>query len=263
MTSTPKPDPKLKSIYRASFNAKIAKTISLAHLGSSARQAMYKALPKEFHSDFSLAVHSYLKSSSTGNRLPIEPSLEDLKPGWANRAKLAGVDIDSLSTIAELSKALGVAKIKLLSTPGAMEARKQEHFEAWVKEVYKELFPIKKRAKKLSEHLYRKKHEFLAQHEPVCYHHLPSGDIRPYYEIRGWQFHGEALEEQVANIEVVEIPDFEHLKLNPISDAYTKDPWEDVFGLIGWKRGGELGEAFFMAAHDDFQNWLQSRNKAA
>lgn len=262
MTSTVKPDPKLKSIYRASFNAKIAKTISLAHIGPMARQAMYDALPKEYHSDFSLAVHSFLKSSSTGNRLPCEPTLEDLKPAWSGRAKLAGVSFEALSTLAELSEALGVAKIKLLSTPGAMERRKQEHFDAWVKAVYKELFPIKKRAKKLSDHLYQKKHEFLAQHEPVCYHRLPSGDIRPYYEIRGWQFHGDAVEGGAA-AKAVEIPDFEHLKLNPISDAYTTDPWDDVFGLIGWNRGVELGEAFFMAAHDDFQDWLRARNNAA
>jgi hypothetical protein len=255
-----KPDPKMKSIYRASFNAKIAKTISLAHLGGRAIAIYRDSLPRAFHTDQSLAVSSFLQKCSTAETVPCDPSMSVLISAWSERAETKGVDIEGCETPEQIAEVLGIARLKILSTAGAMDAAKEEHFQRWLKALYQDLFPVKSRAKTLSKKLYQVKHDFLSKHSPACYHQLPSGDIRPYYEIRGWEFHGDKCE-LPAGEKAKQIDDFQHLDLKPIEEAYTKDPWDDVIEQVKWDRGSALGERFFMAAHDDFHDWLQSQRE--
>lgn len=254
-----KPDPKLKSVYRASFNAKIAKTISLAHLGPRATAAFRDALPAAFRAEQPFAVYGFLHKCSTASRISCEPSMEVIRKHWAARAERDRVDLSGCRSYEEAATALGIAKLKILATPGCMDEAKDAHFQEWMKELYKDLFPVKARAKKLSANLYQKKHEFLMRHEPKCYHRLPSGDVRPYFQVRGWEFHGDVCNPPT-DAEVKDIPDFQHLDLSPIEAAYTRDPWEDVMELVGWDRRSLLGERFFVAAHDDFHDWLQAKN---
>lgn len=255
-------DPKIKSIYRASFNAKIAKTISLAHLGERAKKTFWDSLPKQFHSDQPLVVQSFLKKCSTAKKVSCDPDLALIKSYWDVRAKAQGVSLGGCSNYQEVAERLGIAKIKILATPGCMDKPRKSHFEAWLKDIYKELFPVKARAKRLSEKLYGVKHDFLSMNTPSCYHKLPSGDVRPYFEIRGWEFHGDVCSPP-GDATVLEIEDFQHLNLSPVMEAYTKDPWDDVMEQLSWGRSSILGEAFFKAAHDDFHDWLNEKNAKA
>jgi len=252
----------LKRIYRASFNAKIAKTISLAHLGPKAQSVFRETLPDAFHSDQPFIVKDFLSKCSTADHLSINPCIRALRSHWRDRAAVQGIDLSACKTHEDIAAALGIAPLKILSTPGCMDATKERHFQNWLKVLYRDLFPVKSRAKKLSEKLYAIKHEFLAENTPVCLHRLPSGEIREYYEVDGWGFHGELVEPDGC-LPIQDIPDFEHLNLRPVSEAYTKDPWEDVLSLLNWERKDRLGEAFFLAAHDDFQDWLIEQNKAS
>jgi hypothetical protein len=254
---------KLKSIYRASFNAKIAKTISLAHLGPEAESIFRASLPKPFHSDQPFAVKAFLSRCSTANKLSVEPSLTPIKRHYADRARDLGVNLSDCKNYEEVAQMLGIAKMKILSTPGCMDLTREQHYKVWLKKLYQDLFPIKTRAKKLSEQLYRVKHEFLEAETPVCLHRLPSGEVRRYYEVQGWGFHGDICTSDSTGLKIKDIPDFEHLNLRPVLEAYTKDPWEDVFDIIGWERREALGEQFFLAAHDDFQSWLSTQNQAS
>jgi hypothetical protein len=251
----------IKRVYRASFNAKIAKTISLAHVGPRAQDAFRQSLPQGFHTEQPFALKKFLEGCSTGEKLSTEPSLPFLRKYWHERAEKNGLDLKKCRTVDELAKELGVARIKIMATPGCMDATRENHFRAWLKAIYQDLFPVKARAKKLSDQLYGIKHEFLETLTPVGRHLLPSGEIRTYYEIEGWGFHGDRAEE-LHELPLTEIPDFAHLNLSPRQSAYHKDPWEDVLTILKWPWKDRLGEEFFTAAHDDFQDWLSERQQS-
>jgi hypothetical protein len=57
---------------------------------------------------------------------------------------------------------------------------------------------------------YAKKDSYLRQFTPVAYHKI-SGKVHPYYEVDGYGFHGQALDDTPEGVDIVELSDFRTL----------------------------------------------------